>query len=689
MMNSLKIIEENINLEVDFLKESVQGQVDFLIKLPINNLTTLTIELMAMQLNIERVSIANSPFVKFINFNYQSPEQQANFLSKLLPEPLSLDFYISYTNKLETQRNGLPDKIFINLQMTPSEESPPEEITFNLVIQYKLIKPLSGLIFLKNLRNGQLEEYLYSQNFHKSSKFWVPCFAENFIEEINISSFTIIVPNKFLALCSGKLTEIIDQEDHKKKAYVYHIDRKMQLEKIGLCVGIFTFISKESDFYIFSSKNIAKDSLSETMKIYEEMLIFVETFSKSNFFSNSFYKLVYLPNLTCHISESEPPLSYSGMCFCDEEYIIDPKSRETYLRNKRAIFQTVCWSMVNEIKVQSELQDKWILYGFNGFLADQFRGANENEQKIYLAEVFESFNKIVKEGKEIFPISCENQTRRLSDHEFDEIVRLKSRLVFHMITSIANCKKQIAKTLFSKQIVNTDYFLKTVKINFGIKKLKYFVKQFVKSTGIPSLEVSYNYSRKEKKIYFTFNQTPLQENYFKTRQKSRILLEEKKFGKPCEELSMLEKEHKLGVPDLSKSWRYFYGKLHIIVCETNEIDYKEESHQINLEKKPESKAMINCRAQFRKTVNKKIGDNDEEIGGGTSIMDYGYNATSSLYESKKKMSIFTFNNSARNPVLWIKIDSENEFFHDIAVKYEKISKSHNSEHFMLFTRVKG
>ena len=406
------------------------------------------------------------------------------------------------------------------------------------------------------------------------------------------------------------------------------------------------------------------------MKIYDELLIFIETFSKASFFSNSYYKFVYLPKFSSHISENQLPTSFSAMCLCDEEYMMDVKARETYFTNKREIFQLINWSMLTEIKVQSELQDKWILYGFNGFLSDQFRGTNENEQKIYLAGVFESFTKMLREGKEVFPISCENQARSLSDHEFDEIVRLKSRLVFHMITSIANCKKQIAKTLFSKQSINTEYFLKTIKINFGIKKLKYFVKQFVKSTGIPSLDVSYNYSRKEKKIFFTFNQTPLQQNYFKTRQKSRVLLEEKKFGKPCEELAMLEKEQKLGVPDISKSWRYFYGKLHIIVCETNEIDYKEESHQIFLDKKPESKAMINCRAQFRKTVNKKIGDNDDELGAGTSMMDYGYNATSSLYESKKKMSIFTFNNSARNPILWIKIDSENEFFHEIHIKYE-------------------
>ena len=673
MSNPFQIIDESITLDIDFSLQQILSKVDFRIKLLPNssNQKTLTLELSAMQINIDKILISNSNFVKLVNFTSPSLQNQANFLSDLLPEPLSFDFYVSYLNRIETQRLPSPDKISINL--TIDSEKVQDEHTFTLSIFYRVIKPISGLIFIRTPRETGSDDFLYSQNYHHSSRCWAPCFSEHFQEELMISSITIIVPSGFTPLCSGSLSHILEPEDKSKKGYVYILNIKTSLEKIGLCVGNFTHVAKENDFYVFCSKSLSngKETINETLKVYDEMLLFMDTFSKSGFFKKSFYKFVYLPNLSSHFSENQMPLSFSGMCFCDEEYMISVKNRETALRNKREIFYLISWSLISEIRVQSLLQDKWILFGFHGFLADQFRGTNENEQKIYLSNVFSSFSRLVAQGKEVFPISCDPQSRCFSDHELDEAVRLKSRLVFHMITSIANCKKQIAKTLFAKQNINTDYFLKTIKINFGIKKLKYFVKQFVKSTGIPKLEVSYSYSRKEKKIYFTFLQSPLQENSLLNRQKSRVLLEEKKFGKACEELAFFEKEQKIGGPDIMKSWRFFYGKLHVIVCETNEIDYKEESHQIFLDKKPESKAMINCRAQFKKTVNKKIGDNDDELGAGTSIMDYGYNAAaSSLYESKKKMSIFTFNNSARNPMLWIKIDSENEFFHEISIKYE-------------------
>lgn len=671
--NFFRVHEENLALDIDFEHEIIKGKSDFLISISLINSGNFILELNALQLYIEEIIIEDSIEISLNNYTYTSPEKQSQFLSFLFPDPLSYDSYVSNLCRLDYMKQANPDKISLNLacDMTKNLSSNDKPITFRVIIHYKLIKPVAGLFFFKNFRNNQLiENYLYSQSFHKSSKLWKPCFPENMTEEISVSSFSIIVPTGFVPLCSGTLEKVFKQEDNKKMGYVYQINRKVEFEKIGLCVGEFISISKGSDFYIFSSKFYQKEILQETMKVYEEILNFTESYNKSNFFNNSYYKLVFLPNVCSDLSENQQTLSFYGFSICDENFMIDPKSRETFTRNKREIFQTISWSMVNEIRVQSELQDKWILFGFNSFLADQFRGNNENEQRIYLKELFDTFNKYVREGKEVFPVSCDNNSRSFADHESDDIIRLKSRLIFHMITSLANCKKQIAKILFSKQFIKTEFFLKTIKINFGIKKIKYFVKQFIKSTGLPKIEVFHRYSRKEKKIYLTLSQSPLQEDYFLTIQKFRVALEEKKFGKPNEELSLLEKENKLAVPEISKSWRYFYGKLHIIVCETNEIDYKEESHQIFLDKKPESKAMINCRAQFRKTINKRIGDNDDELGAGTSMMDYGYNAASSLYESKKKMSIFTFNNSARNPLLWIKIDTENEFFHEIDIKYD-------------------
>ena len=96
-----------------------------------------------------------------------------------------------------------------------------------------------------------------------------------------------------------------------------------------------------------------------------------------------------------------------------------------------------------------------------------------------------------------------------------------------MISSIANCKKTLAKILFQRkeESYSTDKFVKKIKTSFGVKKIKYFVKQFIQSTGVPNLNLSYNYSRKENKLYFTVDQKPLQEDFFKLQNDIRCDLE--------------------------------------------------------------------------------------------------------------------------------------------------------------------
>lgn len=61
-------------------------------------------------------------------------------------------------------------------------------------------------------------------------------------------------------------------------------------------------------------------------------------------------------------------------------------------------------------------------------------------------------------------------------------------------------------------------------------------------------------------------------------------------------------DKKLAVPIFLKSLKYFYGKLNVFICETNEIDYKEENHNISIENKEENKILVHCRGKFRKTA---------------------------------------------------------------------------------------
>jgi len=70
----------------------------------------------------------------------------------------------------------------------------------------------------------------------------------------------------------------------------------------------------------------------------------------------------------------------------------------------------------------------------------------------------------------------------------------------------------------------------------------------------------------------------------------------------CEILEQIINDNKLAIPIFLKSLKYFYGKMNICICETNEIDYKEENHGIHIDAKEENKILVHCRGKFRKTA---------------------------------------------------------------------------------------
>lgn len=60
--------------------------------------------------------------------------------------------------------------------------------------------------------------------------------------------------------------------------------------------------------------------------------------------------------------------------------------------------------------------------------------------------------------------------------------------------------------------------------------------------GMPEINITYNYSRKEKKIYFSFVQTPIQEKYYQSQLNFRAELEMDKLGKRNADLTVILNE---------------------------------------------------------------------------------------------------------------------------------------------------
>ena len=74
---------------------------------------------------------------------------------------------------------------------------------------------------------------------------------------------------------------------------------------------------------------------------------------------------------------------------------------------------------------------------------------------------------------------------------------------------------------------------------------------------MPNLSLSYNYSRKENKLYFNVEQKPLQEDFFRKQNDLRCELESLFYKDISEPLNTLKNSHKTPLPQISRSLNLF------------------------------------------------------------------------------------------------------------------------------------
>ncbi len=258
--------------------------------------------------------------------------------------------------------------------------------------------------------------------------------------------------------------------------------------------------------------------MNQTLEFVDSLIVsYIRNYLED--FGKRIFKFVFMPGLQHSIQKQQKCLSFLDLAIVDEHYILDDRHIDKHQMNKREIFRSINMSLLQNIRLANQSQDDWIFTGFNNFLSDQFSINSEIEYKKLIMKLLKNHQEQVQQGEEIFVLSNEN----MGNNQFvgglqqaSEFYQSKCRLVFHMMTSFINCKKQIAKLIFSKTKLDTESFIKAIKHQFGIKKLNFFIKQFIKSTGMPEFFVNYNYHRKENKLQFLIKQKSVQEDYFKT-----------------------------------------------------------------------------------------------------------------------------------------------------------------------------
>lgn len=297
---------------------------------------------------------------------------------------------------------------------------------------------------------------------------------------------------------------------------------------------------------------------------------------------------------------------------------------------------------------------------------------------------------------------------------YDECYILKSTLIFylmysHLKLSITNIADFISLPLIERTeqskpsstiFKDTKHFFKKVRITFGVKNLKSNLSQFLYNTGCTEFDCVYSYNRKENKMKLTLRQTPMQLEYYKQAMESRFRLE-KYFNKESalqkllqnyrnqlyklqEEsegiienenvVAFLENDGRILMNSCLNSLKYMSCSFLVNVTETNDIEFRDDIYDINLNAVQDQEVSFFMRTKFRRVIQKK-GLNDDQIE------QYGHNQyDQTMLSSKYSDNVNTKNNYntygdqqnsnmvGGSPYLWIKIDPYNQYLKKMNVK---------------------
>jgi len=397
------------------------------------------------------------------------------------------------------------------------------------------------------------------------------------------------------------------------------VSNKIHINNYGICIGEFKteiLQVESSPVYCFYMNNI-KEEINKTFQdgqLLQKTRDFFKGYLGLDIFQN--FKVIIIPNIVSSIKSLEIPTSFFDMIVIEESLLLKARVLENQSFRKVLIFKSFCWSGLSEMNLFS-INEFWIKVGVHGFLGDIFFSfvANEIEYKIFIQRKFEQMLEFIENGRELYPIGNPQFTHE-AEMYVNEAYILKSCIVFHMLTNLINfdnAKRLIKLLVENDRVINNENFFKMIKTNFGIKKLKYFKKQFVKRTGCPIFECDYNYSRKENKIDIKMTQQCLQEEYYREFTENRLHLENT-FGIENEMVNILNKlpgdnsnlaERHQFVNKKTEGCKIFWGNINVVASETNEIEFREEIHPVKIEEKKSIKLTITCKSRLRKTIQKK------------------------------------------------------------------------------------
>lgn len=384
----------------------------------------------------------------------------------------------------------------------------PENV--DLVIDYEINDVLDyGLSYRKTNEPSMIGWYLATTHRYFETHYWMPW--TDSLKMKNKWKITLITNKSYQVAWSGALEKIIEIEDSDKFAYVYRVDHLTSACKIGWFVGskfyendnrYFSNVRRLNDFkkFFVANKKIVFD-ITET---YEQVL--------GKYFPYDSIDLVFIPNLFVGSKPRRRALWYSGICFLDENLIINEsiieKRFDTYFHLAYAIATNYFGWYIQE----AAHTDFWLVEGICQSLAHLYTILKCG----FLLYKYKMMKKIVylrewaKNGLELYSLSS-SHLPHASYLQYNDFYFVKAGVIMHILES------RIQKEHYHKllKIIVRDWSKKHMSLSSKDFKKKFktlcgysprFLINWVDFTGALDITLSWEFNKKNNTINLVIDQ---------------------------------------------------------------------------------------------------------------------------------------------------------------------------------------
>ena len=589
-------------------------------------------------------------------------------------------------------------------------------------IQYSVDSPLVAACFVKS---GDSTDTFIKNNKISYARCIMPCldYIDDYYKISRIRVICDVVEYDVYSM--GKC--VMDTIADNKRVVEFEVNRVVNVNYVPLIVGKFEVVrlnlrdNKVMRLYC-QTKNLSyrvQNNEADHVAFFNRLYEFEDDVLRLDRVHRDEYTWMYMDSVSNYsIRETvnnefvyrADCLYYYKTVVLDCGIVIDRRSMDTYSFNQSEAILRYMFSLHLEKVALKSLDDYWIFSGASQFIADVYLMVYGND--LFTQHVFEmkkrKYYKMVSQGKDVNPLSNPNFMHP-SEASMDQCYTLKCCLIFHMIYAYLKLSKSNVgdfANLFLQQpycddtakksavyYMDTKKAYKKIKLTFGIKIMK-DLQQFLQYTGCSELYCEYTHDRKGNRIKLSIRQVPIHLQHYKRVMEERFSLE-KYFAitSPAKKIldtfqtslinlgqnsdgfissesikAYLDDDGRILVNSHYNSLKYLSGQFYVIVTETNDVEFNEEIHELNLEDKPSQEVGINMRIKFRRVVQKKGGEIDG-IGGIAFDNEYGFNH---IGGSNTKYSTGEYKNDnlliGGAPYVFIKVDPYNHYLRKVLVR---------------------